>query len=240
MIASLSVAIGALITLIMINNSEKLTESMFVTNTYLYVILAIMISALTIAIIEVTKFMPNILILFMLSLIIIFAFIFVDKKNIVMRNMLFVAFAATMGAILYPTYELNGNSPIFANSAMAVLILVSVLTFITYQFPDNYFDNWGTILLGSLFTLIVFELLDIFFGDPFSSKRYKLYAYAGLFIFSAYIMYDTKKIYQHAKTAKICTDIGGDNLVCADYPFESMKLFLDILNLFSNMNLAQK
>jgi len=240
MIYSLSVAIAALVTLIMINNSEQLTESMFVTNTYLYVILAIMIAALSIAIIEITKFMPNHIILFILSIIIIFAFVFVDKKNIFVRNMLFITFAAIMGAILYPAYKLNGNSPIFANSAIAVLILVSVLTFITYQYPDNYFDNWGTILLGSLFTLIVFQLLDIFFGDPISSKRYKIYAYIGLFIFSAYIMYDTKKLYQYAKTAKLCTDMGGDNLVCADYPLMSMNLFLDILNLFSSMNLAQK
>lgn len=239
MSTSLSVAVAALVTLIAINNDEEFSRSIFVTNTYLYVILAIMIAALTITIIKATKFMPNEFAIFCLAIILIFSFAFVNKTNVMLRTIIWVLFVMTMGALMYPIYEINGNSSVFSNSAIAVIVLVAVLTYITNQFPDEYFDSWGPMLLGGLFTLIVFQLLDLLFGDPISSGRYKMYAYIGLFVFSAYIMYDTKKIYQHARVAEICVRSGGDKLACADYPWRSMNLFLDILNLFSSMNSVQ-
>lgn len=244
-------AIIVLIGLIISNNNKQLTTNLYVTNTYLYILLAILFTTLTIVIMEIMKLNINnkkmnsyYLYLFFISIIIIITFAVTSTQNVIFRHILFILFTIAMGIFTYPIYVDSLSSDLLYKSIATVFVIVIGLTIVTNQYPKNYFDNWGPILIISLSGLIIFELFDLLFSskeiDHGSQLKSKIFAMIGTAILCGFIVYDTKKIYQHADQALECVKTTNNNLTCTDYPSRSLGLYLTILNLFSEINRLHK
>lgn len=235
-------AIIALIGAIVYNNNRTLNNTVYIQNTYLYVVLAIMLSALVIVLLEKIKFEPSnglFLASFCIALIIICAYAFTSKESIVLRHIYYLLFAIAFGIMLYPQVMFAKDNNTLIEVIITVLAIVVGLTIVTNYVPIDTFDSWGPYLGVSLFALIIFELVDLLFNGVgvVESGRGKIYSIIAIILFSCFIMYDTKKIDQRAYSAIECVKSNMGSLEgCTDYTLGSLSVYLDIVNLFSNTN----
>jgi len=239
------IGIVAVIGGIMYSTARPLTVNGYVVNTYLYILLAILLCTLTIIVMEKYGWTQGVVgggkmfAVFILAIIVLFGLGALGNKHPFLRNILWVVFVVLLGVMLSPVFNLATQFDVLWKSIITVVVLVLVLTFIASKVPDNYFDSWGMYLSFALLALIVFELLDIIFFDPGTSGRYKIYAIIAIVIFSGFVLYDTKGVYKNgAIAADLCGGING-NKECVDYPSQSLGLFLDIINLFSSVTMVQ-
>jgi FtsH-binding integral membrane protein len=115
--------------------------------------------------------------------------------------------------------------------------MVIVLTLISSFDKNKIFLSWGGYLFIGLSTLIVFELLDIIFFYQTTGTRTKLYSMISIALFMGFVLYDTQLLQTRAvEVIKQC----GQKVSCANYPVESLNLFLDTLNLFLNVSQLNK
>ena len=226
---------------------KKLTTDGYVMNVYLYIILAILVASLAVValdqyhILSISNYTGmKSLAMVVVIFVVLIALMMIDKKNALLRNILWLVFIIGMGIITLPIYQLSNQKNIVWKAVLTVIIIVIGLTvYASYQ-PLNYFDSWGTYLMVGLGALIVFQLLDYFFSDKTSMfSHQKIYAIIAIVIFSGFVLYDTKRIYQNAPRTVMDCQGQTNTLKCADYPGESLGLFLDILNLYTNVSSLQ-
>jgi FtsH-binding integral membrane protein len=237
-------AIIAIYTIIYNNNSKKLTKSLYAINTYMYIILGILITSLCVLLLDLIQFdafsdgnTKYYILSFIIALSIIITFAVSSENNVIFRNILFIAFTALLGVLTVPIYQSSVNNNIFHKSIITLIVIVMGLMGFAYYYPNSGINNWYGILITSLCVLIVFQLSDLLFGYNNNNQymRQKIYATAGLIIFSGFLVYDTSKIYENADIAINCINRGGSVDTCTDYPAGSLGVYLDIMNLFSNL-----
>lgn len=237
------ICIISIIAVLFNNVSKPLEFNGCVTNTYLYIVLAILICTLTVLLIDKFKLMMTYtstykyLALFAVTVIVLF--MVMATNNVVLQHILWLIFVILLGALFYPSFELSKNMGNLLKVVLTVIIIVLGLSYFSSKVPESYFDSWGTYLCVGLIGLIIFQFIDLIFGDKKSFQFYnrqKIYSGIAILLFSGFILYDTKKIYQTANyVIKSCPDI-KNHLSCAKYPARSLSLFLDIMNLFANLS----
>jgi len=237
------ISIAIVIIGLMFNTQKTLTPGIFVTNTYLYIILAILLLSLIIIVIDKYQLI-NInnmngmmyFCVFIMTLLVLSAFTIIGNTNVILRNILWLVFIACMAVILYPIFDVTKSTGVFWKSIVTVIIIVLVLTMIASMVPEDFFNSWGSYLSIALLALIVFEIIDLLFSGPSGppTGHIKIFAILAVIIFSGFLLYDTSRLYQNAKIATVQCAGQTNQLQCADYPGESLSLFLDIVNLFAN------
>lgn len=227
------------------NYSNKLTPEIYVTNTYLYVLLAIVIVASSWSILDETPNIVseifnsgfNLVALFVLSLTSMFFVIFTSPKNFTQKHLAWFTFVLSLGVMSYVTYSESIDRGTFGNVFVCLVVLVSILTWLAYNKPFNYFDSWQNPLLTILFGLVLVESGDLLLFHKNTESfltRTRVYSWIAIVLFSGFLLNDTQKIRKNAIThIETCKE--KEQFCCVDYPNESLSLFLDILNLFSNM-----
>ena len=105
-----------------------------------------------------------------------------------------------------------------------MLLIVLLCVLIAIQFPQYIKPSMGTVLVFGLLFVIVFRIIDTFF---FNQKYNTLISSIAVFIFSAFIIYDTDRI---MKDAQEC--IKSNN---PDYLDNMINMFLNLMNLFNNL-----
>lgn len=233
-------AILGVIFILMRNTQKTITPNNYVVNSYLYILLAVLICSLMIMIMDKYNLLNNIssMMLFsvsILTVLVLSAMFVIDIRQVVLRHILWVIFLIGITVILFPIYSLAKHTNILWKSVITVIILILLLTYLTSRLPRTYFQNWATFLSIGLLGFIIFQLFDLIFSDLSGIySRQKIYGIIGIILFSAFILYDTNKIYRNADIAQIqCKGI-TNQLQCTDYPAESVNLFLSIINLFSS------
>lgn len=244
---SVAIIIFGIIWYLSTNTQKQLTINDYVVNTYLYILLAIFVCIVVMMIIgdfNLEQYIINnnfvLLIVFIVSIIILVAMVMIDKRQYILRHVLWLLFIICIAIVLFPIYDIAKRTSILWKLIISVTLIVIVLIYIASKYPIDYFNSWGPYLIVGLFGLIVFQLLDFIFSDPTDLyKRQKIYGFIGVILFSGFILYDTKKIYQHAQPTIINCQKITNQLSCADYPQESLNLFLDIINMFTSMTMTQ-
>lgn len=237
--------IGVIIALIFTTH-KPLTSKLYVVNTYLYILLAILLCSLIILMMDKYNILKNIntmgiLVVFIILIVVMCAMSMIDRKYVVLRHILWVVFIVCIAVILLPVYETAKYTDVLWKSLMTVIIIVLILTFIAAVAPRNYFRSWGTYLSIGLIALIVFEILDLIFSDKNSFFAHqKIYGIIGVLLFSGFVLYDTGNVYSHADDNVILCQGITNQYKCTDYPGESLGLFIDIINLFSSTTMAQQ
>lgn len=217
-----------------INNSITINPLSFkcdnyLFNTYLYLILAVAIILATIDTMSYNKVFFNgwarfVIAVFSIILIVIISNI--SAKHFLTKHLLFIIFIALMASMLYPLYI--HNKILFNQTALTTLILLVILSFIAMFFPQYIGNNWITYLTIALIGLIIARIVEMGFSwyNKKESKNVysRIISYISILVFIMFVLYDTKKVQEHAK---LCIE--------ADYINESLNLFLDGINLFSNI-----
>lgn len=237
-------ALVALIVIYMISNNymEPLTEQLYVVNTYLYILLAIIIVATSWSILDnnpdafetiyLSKW--NLIGIIVVTFASLFFTMLLPAENIVAKHVAWGLFVTMMGMMIYLTYLQTKSSGNLMHVGIILVVLIGILTWIAYSKPLDYFDSYAEPLLYMLTGLIVVELGDLIFfsnTDAFLT-RFRVYSWITIVLFSGFLLYDTQKVRQNAITATAqCT--GRRQLGCADYCNESLSIFLDIANLFN-------
>lgn len=241
------IAVVAVIISLMYRLQKPLSVTDYVVNTYLYILLAILLCALMILIFDryqlfdVRSFSSlKMFSLFILMILVLCGFMLISPRHTILRNGLWVAFIVLIAVTLYPLYEVTKASGVLWKSLVTVVILVLGLTLVASMVPEGFFNSWGPYLIMGLVGLIIFQVLDTLFSDPATVRgHFKVYAVIGILIFSGLVLYDTGRLYQNAKIVTALCPTPGEQLKCADYPGESLSLFLDIVNLFSSTSMLQ-
>ena len=232
----ISFLVGTIITCILIYkfsfNKKKniFTCNKFLTNTYLYLVLSLLIMSLFMTIllhfrIDLGRSLQRYLLVFLgiIALLVIKNSIVPntpDKmiaKHLVWLILLFV-FALNLVGMISRTSRDN-----VLKSVVTTGILVLILTLFAHYNSDLISLSMGPILFTILLSAIVFEVISlIFFRKQYiKSGISKIFSIGVICLFMAFILYETKVIREKAKTC-----------VIADYIRESFGLYLDILNIF--------
>jgi len=212
---------------------KKFTCSNYILNTYLYIILSLIIVSLIVLIIQsyfnnriklIGKFYWIFFVIVLLSLM---ATLYVNPQKIIIKHIFWFIFIFLMGITLYPIYQYTKDNDIFLKTTITCLVIVLSLTFIAFIKPE-FTLSWGPVLLVLLIAGIIMRLCDIFLNKNKNNNWTYYLSYFFVFIFSFLLLYDTKKLQVNAKT---CKD--------PDYINESIGIFLDIINIYSNTSLIQ-
>ena len=201
----------------------------YLLNTYLYLILAIGITLATVDTMAYNKIILNrwtriIIAIFMLILIVIIGN--TPAKNFLMKHLLFTIFIVLIGSILYPLFI--HNEELFNQTGITTLILLIILSLVAIYYPQFISNSWGSYLMIALGGLIIARCVEIgfiWYNKIQPKNNYgRAISYISILVFIMFVLYDTKKVQEHAK---LCIE--------ADYINESLNLFLDAINLFSNI-----
>lgn len=204
----------------------------YILNTYLYIILSFNLIALQLLTMEYFKvnFMPSLLLffgIFILTLACIFFIHRISPKRIVLKHLIWLLFIGSIALLFYPMYLSYINQKhLIVSAILTTLLLFLGLSLVAYKRPDLISLSWGPILLISLVSIIIMELIVVFLMNKGENRSWllKFISYLVIVLFMVFILYDTKRLQINAK------ECGNPNP--ADYIKESLGLFLDIWNIF--------
>lgn len=175
--------------------------------------------------------MVNLVISFVLLLGLLFG-VFLTPPGSPLKYVFFAGFAFWVGQTLKPLVKnLEDNN-----------LLVRVLLLTTGVFVGltaiGFYDNQNTLgfgpyLLAALIGLIIARIVIYLVATPEEKAKAENWtALAGVGIFSLYTVYDTQVVKENARMCGSMLRKGR----FPDYPSESLGLFLDFVNLFSNLS----
>jgi FtsH-binding integral membrane protein len=221
----------ALLFSIALNSFDKglFTCNRYIMNTYLYVILTFNIIALLWLILEHNGVRINLTIwqylaLFLITLGFIWLVLTVNPKNVIPKHILWLIFVLGIGFLVYPLYNSFTDKNIVLSAALTTILLTLVLSAIAFIKPEWISLSMGPILFFLLLAIIIMEItMLIVYRKNYAKIRgaFRATSYFVIFLFIGFILYDTKMLQIRAKQC-----------VNADYLNESLKLFLDIFNIF--------
>lgn len=208
---------------------NKFTCNKYLLNTYLYILLTFNILAIMMLSMEYknVNFRPNMIMflaIFFLIIGCIIAMHKIDSEQVLLKHLVWLVFIILIGLMFYPMYSNITDKKIIISAMMTTLGLVLVLSAIAYKKPEYISLSLGPILLFLLLGIIIFEVVTLIImglTKTYNSMLLRGISYAVIFIFMGFILYDTKRLQLNAKAC-----------VKADYIKESLKLFLDIFNIF--------
>lgn len=151
---------------------------------------------------------------------VIFAFSVVE--NIYLKHLLWIVLIVCLGIISKRFYEKFDKEDI--KDAMKKLIIILIIcVLLALTFPHLLRPKIEIILVFALLVTVILRLIDHFFYD----KKYsKTLTYVVIFIFSAFIMYDTKRVVEFSKN---CVD--GKT----GYLDNIIDMFLSVTAMFENI-----
>ena len=213
-------------------HNMKLTCKNYVLNTYLYIILSLLIVSFIVQYIDKhygVSILLNMrgwkfLILFILVIISMIVSMFLSPDKTFLKHLFWIIFIILIGVTLYPAYVIGKNSGILTSTILTTIMIVFLLTMVAFYNPDLISLNWGPVLTIMLSIGIILRILLYFLGNSNYNYYSVIISYIFITIFSFLILYDTKKLQINAK-----------HCVIPDYINESIGIFLDIINLFQNI-----
>lgn len=222
--------------------SQELNEKQYILNTYLYILLGLILVVLTWAFIDETNietFMNTSCKFFgliILTFVSLFATISISQDHKILKNLAWTTFVLCMGLMSYVFYKKGIEDNTIHTTLLEILLVMAVLSYIAYSQPLDTFTSWSKPLSSVLCILIIVESLDLLFTtNPIYNVRNKIYSWIAVILFSGFVLYDSQKIILNGKIiTELCPTKSQSD--CADYPSSSLGLFLDILNLFTNIS----
>jgi len=153
----------------------------------------------------------------------------INPRHVLLNHAVWIVFLLAMSVSLYVIWRYSSYRGILVSTLIIVFLLVAGLTAIAYIKPEWIKLSWGSTLTVALLAGVLAWIIPMFFGSGKDmSNYYKLLSAAFVFIFMMLILYDTKLLRIKAQQCTV-----------PDYPTDSLGLFLDIINLFSNVTMLR-
>ena len=160
----------------------------------------------------------------LVAVILLFGLLFAFHKvdNIYLKHIIWFSIIIILGIIGKKYHEKFDEKEIKSVLKKLIIILV-VCVGIALTFPNLLKSSFEVALLFGLIITIILSIVDRYFFD----KKYsKTLSYVIIFIFSFFVMYDTKRVMEFSK--KCSSGKTG-------YLENVLDMFLNIINLFSNL-----
>jgi len=200
----------------------------YITNVYLYLLLGLLITAFSILFIAKRRYpitSTKSLLFFAIAIISLFTLFMVNPSNVLLNHAVWLAFILSFSISVYTIWRYSEYRGIFTNSLIITFLLTAGLTIVAYVKPDWIKLSWGSVLTIALLIGLLAWIVPIFFANVNEMRNYyKFLSAIFIFIFMMLILYDTKML-----------RIKAEQCTVPDYPKDSLGLFLDIINLFSNV-----
>jgi len=205
----------------------KTTCNRFITNYFLYLFTSLVIYFTAIKVYE-EKGVPINKSLIGLSFILIFVLIFAltFTENIVYQHLIYLSILIAM-AYTQKIYleKKQFEKEVIEETLKKMMIIIVVCLLIAVKFPQHMNDSFLQFLFfGSLF-VVFFRIVDYLF---LKKKHNDMISSVTVFLFSGFIMYDSKRVIDLAKK---CTLNGGS----PNYLTHVFDMFLNIQGLFNNL-----
>ncbi|XP_025085660.1 bax inhibitor 1-like [Pomacea canaliculata] len=144
------------------------------------------------------------------------------KENLNMRMAIFTGFTFCSGVSLGPLLDLAIT---IEPSIIATALLGTAVVFISFSLAALYNNQRTYLYMGGFLMSALSWLLILSIGNLFFASRllFDINLYAGLFLFCAFVLYDTQLIVEKRRH--------GDD----DYIWHSVDLFLDFINIFRRL-----
>lgn len=224
--------------------NETLTINIYMFNTYMYILLGIIIVAATWFFTDEytdEKFfgmtgwhLISLFVITFVALIVVTA-----AHNPIITHIAWLLFMICVGLLSYISYKQSQLNDTLLIIFLSLITLVGILSWFAYTQPLNAFDSWFNPMIAILIGLIIVQLIDYFF---FYNKnkggfmtRFRIYSWIALVLFSGFLLYDTQNLRKNAIIATQYCPLQKQSQ-CINYPSASLNIFIDILNLFTSIS----
>ena len=227
----------ALIVIVAIYNKSikggKLTCNNYILNSYLYVILGIIIIILNMLLNDEYNYLPSIrgigsvILILILAIILIYLVRSIDPRKTIPKHVAWLAFMILFSAILYPIYMISRKYGVLLQALVYASILAILTTALVFYNPDilkKHIKRWH--LMIALILLIIANLaLPYIISDATNLARgYYILSIIGLVIFTAILIFYTRILKENS-----------EKCVVPDYPGESMGFVIVLGNMFADV-----
>jgi FtsH-binding integral membrane protein len=143
----------------------------------------------------------------------------------------FIAFAFWMGQSLKPYVDRLQDKGTLTRVLTLTTGVFAAMTALGFYDSGNFL-GLGPYLLAGLIGLIIAQLLVLLLGSPEEKKKgIQWLNLIGVALFALFTAYDIQVL---RVNAKLCRS-GKNSPFQPDYPVESLGIYLDFINLFTNM-----
>lgn len=143
----------------------------------------------------------------------------------------FIAFAFWMGQSLKPYVDRLQDKGTLTRVLTLTAGVFAAMTALGFYDSGNFL-GLGPYLLAGLIGLIIAQLLVLLLGSPEEKKKgIQWLNLIGVALFALFTAYDIQVL---RVNAKLCRS-GKNSPFQPDYPVESLGIYLDFINLFTNM-----
>ena len=224
-----------------------LTCEHYVFNTYLYIILAIMLMFLVVLLNDQYGIFNSLLMMmfsnglgtailsFIILLILLigltYALIKVDPTNIALCNGIWLALVLLIGILLIPTIYLGRMTDVVGLAGILTIVIVIVVGLLGYYLGDKIITfDWDYYLNIALWILIIVAVIGAIFIHDINTRLTFIYTISiiSLVIFVLLLLSNHKKLRENS-------DKCIDGQVVPNYPLESWGLVIKMVNIFSNL-----
>jgi FtsH-binding integral membrane protein len=224
-----------------------LTCDHYVFNTYLYIILAIMLMFIIVLLNDQTGIFNGILSLFLspnIAILIITLIVFavamivlyyalanINPENLLVSNAIWLALVFLLGITLIPIVFIGRLFGVVGLAAILTVVLVISVGLIGYYFGYKIVTfDWEYYLKIAIIILVVVAVIGIFvIRDPQKKLQFSyVISIISLIIFVLLLLVNHKKIKENA-------DKCIDGSVVPNYPLESWNIVLEIVIIFRNL-----
>lgn len=225
-----------------------LTCDNYVLNTYLYIILSILLIFIVVLVNDrfglFNSFLvwmsqggiARIVITFILLLCILFGLIYalqhsIDPNNIVLSNIVWLFIILILGIVLIPTIWFGRLNNVVGISGMLTILITIGVGYLGYYHGDQIVTfDWDKYLNIALIGLIIVIIIGSFtITDPKTMYIFIMtVSILSLIIFTLLLLSNHKKLKQNA-------DKCIDGQVVPNYPLESFGIFIKMLNIFADL-----
>lgn len=205
----------------------KPTCDRFIVNNFLYLLITLMIYITSIKYYEKEninlsdKGVGAYIGLFILSIIVLVALFYV--KNNFLKHILLVIFLLLIGYISKERM-VNYDKELIKETVLKVTLIVLGCVAFSLAFPNFIKPSMANVLIIALLVAIIFRIVD---SLVLGKKYYNYISYLIIFIFTAFVIYDTDRV---RKVGQLCKKTGKP-----EYIENMLDMFLNIINLFSTI-----
>jgi FtsH-binding integral membrane protein len=224
-----------------------LTCDHYVFNTYLYIILAILLIFIIVLINDqfgifnsfiiwlVQGSIARLIITIIAILVILFVLINqlnkVNPENILVSNLIWFSLIFILGFFLIPTIWFGRLNDVVGLAGILTISITAIVGLAGYYYGDQIVTfDWDTYLSYSLFGIIIVSIIGRFLITDYNQMMnfFLVISIISLIIFTLLLLSNHKKLKQNA-------DKCIDGKVVPNYPVESFGLFIKILNIFQDL-----
>ena len=224
-----------------------LTCNNYVLNTYLYIILSILLMFMVVLINDkfglfnsmlawmsqgsMYRIVGIFILLLVVSIGLIIALQVIKPTNIVASNMIWALLIIVLGIILIPTIWFARLTDVVGLSSMLTILITIVVGFLGYYYGDEIVTfDWDKYLNIALLVLVIAIFIGMFtITNPATMTMfYYIVSIISLIIFVLLLLSNHKQLKQNA-------DKCIDGQVVPNYPVESFNIFIKMLNIFQDL-----